>query len=276
MNIKTLLICGFLASMAQTSNSAEIRISSFQNLTGNIVGRSYHINGEILKGDSQKLKNLIILQSTDVNSIITLNSPGGSVQEGILLGEIVKAARLETWVQSGQTCASACFFIWINGANRFAPIGNTHLNANTKKIENPKIGLHRPYFKSIENNDSSIENQANLLKIIDQYLSEKRIPRRLIDILMNRASNDIYWLNADDLMEIGESPYELEELYISKCNDNRKQILQQLAIANSEKNQSLTNILENNMASIYSCIEKINDYARQKAIAEKFLKLQKQ
>ena len=48
-------------------------------------------------------------------------------------------------------------------------------------------------------------------------LEANLIPRRLIDEMMSRPSNDIYWLSNDDLYELSKSPPALEQLYLSKC-----------------------------------------------------------
>jgi len=42
------------------------------------------------------------------------------------------------------------------------------------------------------------------MRAVRDRLENELIPRRLIDIMMSRPSNDIYWLTADDLLELGD------------------------------------------------------------------------
>ena len=84
--------------------------------------------------------------------------------------------------------------------------------------------------------------------------------------MMSRASNDIYWITKDDFNEIGEVPPDMEELYISKCNDNRKQLYQQLHLAQTTGNEQLITILNSNLQKIENCINDLDDTARRTAI----------
>jgi hypothetical protein len=114
-------------------------------------------------------------------------------------------------------CASACFFIWINGTFRGA------VEEGYKDGSGP-VGLHRPFLVRPENHEDSLRKQSEVIAGVRSYLESNFIPRRLIDTMMARPSNDIYWLTSDDLDEIGSTPPSLEELYISKCQSTIRQL----------------------------------------------------
>lgn len=121
-------------------------------------------------------------------------------------------------------CASACFFIWMNGAKRDA-YGIDVLIERERRTG--PVGLHRPFLVNPKNEEASLKRQADVIRGVTSYLETNLIPRRLIDEMMSRPSNDIYWLTFDDLDELGESPPALEELYLSKCMANTRQLHQQ-------------------------------------------------
>ena len=59
------------------------------------------------------------------------------------------------------------------------------------------------------------------LQNISSYLSNANVPQRLIDLMMSRPSNDIYWMTDDDIEQLGAYSPGLEELLISRCGYSR-------------------------------------------------------
>lgn len=196
------LLAVWLAHLSSLSVSAEI--SSKLNDKNHIT-----IDGTFSTGDSIKFQQLIEL--TTSNPIIEINSPGGSLAEAVKIGEIVWRVRASTTVPAGSICASACFLTWINGANRHA------LNA--------KIGLHRPYFQNIQNSQDSIKEQVRTIDQVNQYLISKLVPRNILEKMMARASNEIYWLNEDEIYELSGTREDLKDLFIAHCGAYSDQIL---------------------------------------------------
>lgn len=204
------LILG-LVFLVSKSNAADIFRTELRN---NIY--QINIEGTIQRGDADNFIRLIF--SSKPGSVfrrVGLNSNGGDVDEAIKLASLVEQLRLRTKVNPGGVCASACFFIWVVGEphNATSQISSQYLG---------RVGLHRPYLKNPKNDPKSLETQGVLQKQIANFLSEKLIPNRLIDLMMTRPSNDIYWLTKQDLDELGEYSAPVEELYINKCQYNRK------------------------------------------------------
>jgi hypothetical protein len=269
--MKTIIYIIALISLAfsNSASSAEFKTTPLFSKDGNETGKRFILMGEIKRGDADRLATYIFSNRHWIESV-DLNSPGGNIQEAMIMGELIRAARLETYVQPGQTCASACFIIWVNGVNRAAFPDVPFKNQKTGQTIYSRLGLHRPYMMTIENDDKSLSNQAKVMQSVDTYLAERRIPRRLIDQMMSRGSNDIYWVSQDDVNEIGQSPYDLEELYIAKCNDNRKKLYSQITFARRNGNNELESILSDSIAKINGCIDDLNREGRRKAIGEKF------
>ena len=79
-------------------------------------------DGEIQDGDAKKLEHLI--RNSDLNPlsdyVVRLNSPGGSLLEGIQIGTVIRAATLQTFISRGDICASACALAFLGGTKRYA------------------------------------------------------------------------------------------------------------------------------------------------------------
>src|SRR5712664_301623 len=72
-----------------------------------------NVSGEIVAGDFSAFK----AQASRVSgkAIVFLNSPGGSLVDGLQIGEFI---RLKGWLTIAQRCYSACAMIWLAGTPR--------------------------------------------------------------------------------------------------------------------------------------------------------------
>ena len=95
--------------------------AQFERRGGNIL-----LKGEIVEGDLYRLKASL---KNYGNLRIELNSPGGSLNEALLIGAFIRSKGLATHIPYDATCASACVTIFAGGVIRTA-----HSSAN--------IGIH--------------------------------------------------------------------------------------------------------------------------------------
>jgi hypothetical protein len=187
--------------------------------------------GEIAVGDADKLAGILTEQKFNRFVQIYLDSPGGSVNEAARMAQVIKTLYLTTRVAPEKICASACFLMYLAGSGREAsPFemknakSRTQWNSIKARVGSGSggmpgfVGLHRPFLRNI---DSLENNQVEVMRRMAGYLEGQMLSRRLIDLMMSRPSNDVYWLKADDLKEIGEYAPEQEELFINKCGYDR-------------------------------------------------------
>ena len=75
-----------------------------------------------LKGSIEKGMYKDFRQAITDNNIHTLvlNSPGGSVLEGVAIAETVFDRKIKTYIRKNQICASACAFIFLSGETRYS------------------------------------------------------------------------------------------------------------------------------------------------------------
>lgn len=218
-----------------------------KNVKHNLIYLTF--KGEIVRGDARKLAQVMIDNGPSI-SLVNLDSPGGNIAEAIEIGEMIKALRIDTTVQKNATCASACFFIWINGSTRTAGfVGSRYFGP---------VGLHRPYLTSMQNSNAALSEQNSLMARVSTYLDSKVIPRRFSDLMLSRASNEIYWMTAQDIEDIRDVPPDLEELYVSRCRDNRRALYRQVDAAHSAGNQELIEVLKSTLLNMWTCIETLN------------------
>ena len=241
MLAKILSVAVILISGVGVGRAAEIKVD--HDSSSDII----EIRGEIVSGDANRLKKAIAQAAPNIrldslyDLTISINSPGGDVKEAVSMGNIVRQSLVSVSVEGGGVCASACFFVWLAGVPHFAASseqmkfwiktykkwddtlgeGNEMTNAlrnGLGKAVGGPVGLHRPFLANIQ----SVENdQDKVMKIVRAYLDDQLVPRRLVDTMLSRPSNDIYWLTRADLDELGEYPPDVEEYLINKCGYKR-------------------------------------------------------
>lgn len=87
------------------------------------------LTGSIMAGDSDRLAENL----TDEITQVRLNSPGGSVQDALMIGQQIRDAGAETIMDREDICLSACPYILASGVER-----RVHVEA--------QVGVHQHYF----------------------------------------------------------------------------------------------------------------------------------
>jgi hypothetical protein len=175
------------------------------------------LKGAILPGDGERFAK-ILRQSHPFLDMVSLWSPGGSVEDAMKIGRLIRKGLIETQAPSSFNssyidpatgslkerpgwgeltsvrnasdckgynchCASACFLIWAAGVKRIGEV----------------LGLHRPTIEATAfaklPPDRAGVLYRQLLSDIGRYLDEMEIPRRFIEIMTNTSSKDVRWLS---------------------------------------------------------------------------------
>lgn len=177
------------------------------------------MRGEITRGDTQKLLRAIrdVQHDYAIPGMVLLSSPGGDVNEAVMMAEIINRLQWSVAIEQRRVCASACFFLFLAGEHRSAE--GMPATSSSRPALAGRLGLHRPYVRGVTDANEYQRKQRILMQKVSIYLERKRVPRRLIDIMMSRSSEDIYWPTRTDLREIGLVPAEIEELYLARCKN---------------------------------------------------------
>ncbi|MBN9672033.1 hypothetical protein [Roseibium aggregatum] len=126
------------------------------------TGRVISIEGQIEKGDLEKLKTLVETASFSeclkpgycpYNNIIMLNSPGGSLREGLELGKYIASQNFITLLPENAICESACSLVFLGGYTRYEGFFFPRRFAH----ETARLGIHQPFIQLPEGNYRSAE-----------------------------------------------------------------------------------------------------------------------
>jgi hypothetical protein len=179
-------------------------------------GTAITIEGPIEPGDCQKIVDLLRKEGA---RIVFLASPGGSLSEAMAIGRLVRTLKLSTDVPGYMDtevpehadrehakkiaklyhvidfdhnfmCASACFFIFIAGIERYNQ--GTH----------PLLGVHKPYLLDSELNnmsdDQALSYSKNIRQVVDSYLREMGVSHKYSDVMFSIPANKIRWISDDE------------------------------------------------------------------------------
>jgi hypothetical protein len=168
------------------------------------VDLAYYVfaSGPIVDGDTERL--LDALQSAKIapghRMEIYLNSPGGSLPEGIKLGRMISGLGANTYV-GRQTpdplkplpgeCSSACVVAYLGGAYR-------HLDAESK------IGVHQFALangKAVEPVAAAVVSQVMAAEVIE-FIRQSRADTKLFGLMTSALPSSIYFVPHDQLREL--------------------------------------------------------------------------
>lgn len=134
------VLAGFLFS-ALTAQAANVSLSAKDICV-------VRLEGEIVEGDFQRLQAIgtsAFKGSDDESSAkdtICLDSPGGSVVEGVKIAEFFYSKGIGTVINEGDECYSICAIMFMMGIAQGAEVNFV----NRKLHINGRLGFHRPYL----------------------------------------------------------------------------------------------------------------------------------
>lgn len=181
--------------------------------------------GEIKSGDARQIGNFI--HNDQVNTLI-MKGPGGSLDEGMRIVDIVLREKLSIRIPAKTACASACAFIFAAGKTRIMEEGS-------------RLGFHLPFVVITEGNGESycrsvtglaaratshfFTNNSDFVVLSNEKLNQclfltyqkglkdikalKRaivrdgISEKVIDLIVDEPSGSMAWINVDQARSLG-------------------------------------------------------------------------
>jgi len=146
------------------------------------------ISGEITEGDTDGFK-AAVKAANDAGKLVTsirLNSPGGSLLEGVKLADAVRFGKIATNVGHDATCASACFLVFAAGETKFANY-------------TAQIGVHGASDQAGEETAQSGAATISMARIA----KELGVPAAIIGRMVVTPPSDMVWLTPADLRSMG-------------------------------------------------------------------------
>lgn len=141
------------------------------------------ISGIINKGDDLKLYKLISDElSSDIPTMVILDSSGGHVYEAINMSNYIRNLNTTTVVKSKAKCSSACSFLFVAGKNKVL-------------IGDGKIGLHVPRISKINEEDEKYTpSWWNIYGTLISSLRNKKQADIWIDKMYKTASDEMFYI----------------------------------------------------------------------------------
>jgi hypothetical protein len=169
------------------------------------------LDGEIVQGDLARFETIAKIEFRGVEDessskdTICLNSPGGSVLEGVLLAEEFYKRGVGTVIDDGAECYSICAIIFMMGIAQGPEVNFVNRRLHFRG----KLGFHRPYLAL--NSDELISAQAlpvahdmameSIMKIM--ILANNHVPWSnstmirpdLIQLMLTHIGSDLYYID---------------------------------------------------------------------------------
>jgi hypothetical protein len=148
------------------------------------------LTGRIAAGDAARFSDWLATAG-DVGAL-RLHSPGGSVTDALAIGRAIREAGLDTVMEEGDICLSACPYVFVGGVAREA-----HPSA--------MIGVHQHYFgeNTILPAFLAVEDVQRGQGAVLRHLVEMGIDPRLMQHSLETAPDDIYLLVDAELRDYG-------------------------------------------------------------------------
>ncbi len=149
---------------------------------------SWVLEGAIAPGDADRIAR----QLTENMGQLSLNSPGGSVDDALRLGRAIRLMGLNTAVAENAICLSACPYVLASGAAR-----GVHPDG--------AVGVHQHYFgeSTILPAFVAVEDIQRGQGRVMQYLDSMGIDPLVMQHALLTGPDDIYILTQDQLTAYG-------------------------------------------------------------------------
>lgn len=206
---------------ARTTRAADLTMSAEDICVVRLVG-------EVVEGDYQKLQTIgaSAFKGSDNESsakdTICLNSPGGSVVEGVKIAEFFYSKGIGTVINDGDECYSICAVMFMMGIAQGAEVNFV----NRKLHINGKLGFHRPYL-SIDSDemisvralavahDAALESAMKIMILANNHVpwSNSTMMRPdLVQQMLKHIGDDLFYI--DTVEKAGR--FEIEIFGIAK------------------------------------------------------------
>jgi hypothetical protein len=150
-----------------------LTISTAMAMSFRLVDHTIYATGAIEKGDADTLAQLVRDNTSGFGDYtVRLNSPGGLLLEGMKIGNVIRDARLETFISRDDECASACALAFLGGTRRYA----TGTGIGRRMEFGAALGFHgfRPATDSFHMDSETLSVSRVVTALILEYAVQMR------------------------------------------------------------------------------------------------------
>ena len=159
------------------------------------------LTGQIMQGDLGRLQAAVSKVPTGKKIVLLLESPGGSVDEGLAIGRFVYASKITTIAIEGPGCASACSFIFLAGRDSSG-------KAMRIMMSGARVGMHHvrvtPNAQVSGAEAAEMQTVAQLgIAKLEAFFRELSIPGEFLSMTLAAPANSMNWLREFDALRLG-------------------------------------------------------------------------
>ena len=162
------------------------------------------LRGQIVPGDLGRLQRVTAKIPQGQRIVLMLESPGGSIDEGIAIGRYVHAAKLTTVAIQGPGCHSSCTFVFLAGRDQ-------DQQPMRIMMKGARVGFHQGAISQLPANQmySAADIQAatgfgqDMIKRINAYFHEIKADPEFLTMVLSAPHSSITLLNEFDALRLG-------------------------------------------------------------------------
>lgn len=172
--------------------------------TGTTTTTTLAYSGEVQEGDLARLQAQTAKVPSSQRIVLLLNSPGGSVAEGIALGRYIYQSKITTVAIQGSGCHSACTFLFLAGRDY-----RTEQPARIM-VKGAKVGFHQTSLGNLPEQNYSARDIAaateigqNNIRALDAYFKEIKADPEFLTLTLSASARNLTFLNELDALRLG-------------------------------------------------------------------------
>jgi hypothetical protein len=147
--------------------------------------------GTIMPGSADALAAEIAKRGSYVKTIV-LHSPGGSVQDALKMGRLIREKKFSTEVESGRYCASSCPLVFAGGVERRAG-------------DKAAIGVHQVFAASAPAGaklGDGMDSAQRVSAECQRYLRDMGIDLAVWVHAMETPKDELFYFRPDELLAL--------------------------------------------------------------------------
>jgi len=176
----------------------------YQVHTGDKDVSTLVLRGQIVAGDLARLQRVTAKIPPNQRIVLMLDSPGGSIDEGIAIGRYVYAAKLTTVAIQGPGCHSSCAFIFLAGRDASE-------QPMRIMMKGARVGFHQGALSSVPANQtySATDIQTatqigqDMVRRVNTYFQEIKADPEFLTMMLSAPNRSITLLNEFDALRLG-------------------------------------------------------------------------
>lgn len=141
------------------------------------------VKDQINRGDGDRFVELI---EAVPNAVVLFESPGGSLIDGLIIGQAINEAGFNTGVAPETACASACALAWLGGRVRYMD-------------PSALVGFHAAYIEA----DGGLVQSGVGNALVGAYLNDLGLGVDAIVFITSARPEGMNWLNVATARQAG-------------------------------------------------------------------------